>query len=146
VTGLTARRLWERAAVHAALADGLEPRRVAAALHLDPVDAAELSASDAAGEWVDVLRASVPEEFGDWIDETLAGLTAQVRALRAELDATARRLGDMPRKDAAAALARHPHRGIVFALLDGKPVTAQLWAAVRPPADTPFGARSEDVA
>jgi RNA ligase len=146
VTGLTARRLWERAAVHAALADGLEPRRVAAALHLDPADAAELSASGATGEWADVLRASVPEEFGAWIDETLTALTLQVQALRAELDATCARLAALPRKEAAAALARHPHRGIVFALLDGKPVTAQLWAAVRPPADTPFGARSEDVA
>ena len=146
VTGLTARRLWERAAVHAAVADGVAPARAATALHLDPSDAAVLAASGPQGEWLDTLRASVPEEFGAWIDETLAGLTAQVRALRSELDATAARLAGIPRKDAAAALAQHPHRGIVFALLDGKAVTAQVWAAVRPPADKPFGARSEDVA
>ena len=93
-----------------------------------------------------MLRASLPEEFEEWIDATLGGFTAAVTELRADLEGTAARLADLPRRDAAAAIARHPHRGIVFALLDGKPVTAQLWAAVRPAAERPFRARSEDVA
>lgn len=144
VTGLTARRLWERTAVHAAAEAGHDPRRIAQQLRLDP---AEVSGILQAGrDWLDRLRLTAPEEFTAWIDGTVADLRRQVDALLAQVQADAGPLAGLPRKDAAAAIARHPHRGMVFAVLDGKPVLTQAWAAVRPEAERPYHHRSEDVA
>jgi len=146
VTGFTARRLWDRAAVHATLAahPDMSIKRIAQNLRLDPVDAQAIV--DAGADWVDTLRATAPEEFLAWIDRTIEAQREAAAALLAEVHATAERLAPLPRKTSAAELMQHPHRGLVFAALDGKPVTAQAWAAIYPAHEKPFWNRTEDTA
>lgn len=146
ITGLTARRLWERAAVFAVLA--AEPatptRQVASALRMDPVDVAAIL--DAGPDWADEVRKTAPEEFTAWIDTTLAGLYGQAVGVAVEAETAAGQVRGMPRKESALAIKSHPHRALVFKLLDGRPITAMAWAAIRPDAERPFMARGEDVA
>lgn len=145
-TGFTARRLWERAAVHHTLAvhPDMPIKRIAQNLRLDPTEAQAIV--DAGADWVDTLRATAPEEFLDWIDATIAAQHAAVAAVLAAVHATAERLSPLPRKTAAAELVQHEHRGLVFAALDGKPITAQAWAAIYPAHERPFWNRTEDTA
>ena len=144
VTGLTARRLWERTAVHAADEAGYEPRRIAQQLRLDVTEVTGILQAGAG--WLDTLRLTAPEEFTAWIDGTVAELRRRVDELLAAVRADAAPLAGLPRRDAAAAIAAHPHRGMLFAVLDGKPVLTQAWSAVRPEAERPYRNRSEDVA
>lgn len=146
VTGFTARRLWERAAVHATLAaqPDMPIKRVAQNLRLDSAEAQAIV--DAGADWVDTLRATAPEEFLAWIDGTIAAQQAAVTQILTEVHATAERLAPLPRKTAAAEVLQHPRRGLIFAALDGKPITAQAWAAVYPAHEKPFWNRTEDTA
>jgi RNA ligase len=144
VTGLTARRLWERTAVHAADEAGYDPRRIAQQLRLDPAEVAGILQGGRG--WLDALRLTAPEEFTAWIDGTVAELRRQVTELLDRVAADAAPLAGLPRKEAAAAIAAHPYRGMLFAVLDGRPVLTQAWAAVRPEAERPYRNRSEDVA
>ncbi|GHH57467.1 RNA ligase [Lentzea cavernae] len=146
VTGFTARRLWERNAVHATLAahPDMPIKRVAQQLRLDPVEAHGIV--DAGTDWLDALRAKAPEEFLAWIDATIRDQQHVAANLIAEVGATAEQLALLPRKDAAALLVDHPHRGLVFAALDGKPITAQAWASIYPAHERPFWTRTEDAA
>ena len=146
VTGLTSRRLWERSAVHAVLAaePATPPKRLGQLLHLDPVDVQGML--EAGPDWLDQVRQSVPEEFLDWIAETTTRQAGQVAALLAEVEAAVAELAGLERKEAALRIASHPQRGMIFSALDGRPILAQAWAAIRPAADRAFGARGEDVA
>ena len=144
VTGLTARRLWERAAVHAAAEAGMDAHRIGHQLRLDPIDVTAIL--DAGPGWLDTLRQTAPEEFTAWIDSTLAQLHRLAADLQAEVHQAATALAGLDRKEAAAAIATNPRRGMVFAALDGKPVLAQAWAAIRPEAERPYRDRTEDVA
>jgi RNA ligase len=85
VTGLTARRLWERSAVHAALAEdpATSARRLGQVLRLDAVDVQAMV--DAGPDWLEQVRQSVPEEFLDWIAETTAQQAAHITAILAEV-------------------------------------------------------------
>jgi RNA ligase len=146
VTGLTGRRLWERAAVHAAMAaDPDTPvRRLGQVLHLDQADVQGIL--DVGADWLEQVRQSVPEEFLDWITETTTAQAAEVAAILSEVDATVEAVKGMERRDIAARISGNPYRGIVFAALDGKATLMSAWAAIRPAADRAFGARGEDVA
>ena len=146
VTGLTARKLWERSAVHAALADDptIAPRRLGQVLRLDAADVQAMV--DAGPDWLEQVRQSVPEEFLDWIAETSDRQAAQVCAILADVAAAVAEVSGMERKDIAARIVENPHRGMVFAALDGRSILLQAWAAVRPAADRGFGVRGEDVA
>lgn len=146
VTGFTARRLWERAAVHATHAahPDMTAKRMGQNLKLDPADVQAIL--DAGADWVDTLRATAPEEFLAWIDNTIAAQRLTVDALLTAVHADAERLAPLPRAQAAAQLLDHPHRGLVFAALDGKPITAQVWAAIYPAHEKPFWNRTEDAA
>lgn len=146
VTGLTARRLWERSAVHAVLAadPGTPARRLGQLLRLDPFDVAAMI--EAGPDWLEQVRQSVPEEFLDWIDETTNRQAGEVEALLASVATTTAEVSGRDRREIAAAIAGHPYRGLIFGALDGHSILAQAWATVRPPADRPFGARGEDVA
>lgn len=146
VTGMTARRLWERAAVWAVLAaaPATPHRRIAQVLHLD---AAEIAAIAGTGpDWREQLERTAPEEFTDWITATVAALEEEVAGIRETVEAEARAWRGTERRDVAQAIARHPYRGLVFAALDGKPYEAQAWATIRPAAERPFRSISEEVA
>lgn len=146
VTGLTARRLWERAAVHAVRADdpAITVRRLGQALHLDPADVQGVI--DSGESWLEQVRQSVPEEFLDWITETTGRQAGQVAAIRAEVAAAVLAVDGLDRKVAALRIAGNPYRAMIFAALDGRSTVLPGWAAIRPPAERAFGARGEDVA
>lgn len=146
VTGLTARRLWERAAVHAAMAGDatLTTRRVGQALRLDAGDVQGIL--DTGADWALTLKSSVPEEFWDWIEKTMADQAQQVEEILGAVRVAAAEVTGLERREIAGRIAGNPHRAMIFAALDGKPVHLQAWAAVRPPAERAFGARGEDVA
>jgi len=55
-----------------------------------------------------------------------------------------RRRGD-DRATVARAIARHPHRGLVFAALDGRSVVPGAWSAIRPEAARPYPAGAQRV-
>ncbi|MGQ0573696.1 MAG: hypothetical protein ACT4RN_05755 [Pseudonocardia sp.] len=146
IFGLTARRVWERLAVAAARADdpGAPAKEIARMLRLDPVDAAAIL--DAGPSWWSDVRRTLPEEFHGWLDETSADLESRADAVEADALSRAAPLRDLPRREAAAALARDPDRGLVFAALDGKPLRARAWSAIRPEHERPLMQRGEDVA
>ncbi|MDN5933504.1 MAG: hypothetical protein L0I24_20965 [Pseudonocardia sp.] len=146
IFGLTTRRVWERLAVAAAhAADPATPaREIARMLRLDPVDAAAMIASGDTW-WADVRR-TLPEEFAGWLDATAEDLRAGAAAVLAAAGVRSAELRELPRRDAAAALAGDPGRGLVFAALDGRPLVARAWAAIRPEHEQPLLQRGEDVA
>jgi RNA ligase len=146
VTGLTARRLWERSAVHAMLADdpGVSLRRLGQVLHLDLADVQGIV--EAGTDWLERVRQSVPEEFLDWITETTDQQAGQVDQIVADVAATVQRLTGLGRKEIALSIVEHPYRGMIFAALDGRSIRLLAWAAVRPAVDRGFGVRGEEVA
>jgi RNA ligase len=144
IFGLTTRRVWERLAVTAARSEVTDVREIARMLRLDPVEAA--AALDSGATWWDDVRATLPEEFTGWLDDTVAQLRAQVDAVLVATRTRAAELRDLPRRDAATALAGDPSRGLVFAALDGKPLVTRAWAAIRPEHERPLLQRGEDVA
>ncbi|MGI8813750.1 MAG: RNA ligase [Pseudonocardia sp.] len=146
IFGLTARRVWERLAVAAAHSDNPDApvKEIARMLRLAPADAAAILETGAA--WWEEVRRTLPEEFHDWLEETAAELRTQADTVRDAALARALELGGLPRRDAAAALTNDPNRGLVFAALDGKPIVARAWAAVRPEHERPLLQRGEDVA
>jgi RNA ligase len=146
VTGLTGRRLWERSAVQAVLADdpAFSTRRLGQGLHLDPADVQGII--EAGPDWLEQVRRSVPEEFLDWIAQTTAAQQAAVNAVLAEVALAVAEVSGLERKETALRIAGHRHRGMIFAALDGRSILIQAWAVVRPAADRAFGARGEDVA
>lgn len=146
VTGLTDRRLWERSAVHAVLADDptVPVRRLAQVLQLDPADVQGLV--DAGPGWLELLRQSVPEEFLDWIAQTTDRQTRQVADVLVAVESTLASVAGRERKEIAGRIAGHPYRGMVFAALDGRSILVQAWASIRPHNTRAFGARGEDVA
>ena len=146
VTGLTARRLWERSAVQAALAADprLTPRRLGQVLRLDAADVQVMV--EAGPDWLEQVRQSVPEEFLDWITATTTRQAQHVAAVLAEVSTTVAGLAGLERKEIAARIDGNPYRGMIFAALDGRSVLLQAWSAIRPAAERGFGARGEDVA
>ena len=146
VTGLTSRRLWERAAVHAVLAadPGSSLPRLGAGLRLDVGDVQGIL--DVGTDWLEQVRQSVPEEFLAWIDATSREHAEQVAAVLAEVEVTVAEVAGLERKEIAARIVEHPYRGMVFAALDGRSVLIQAWSVIRPAADRAFSARGEDVA
>lgn len=146
ITGLTARRLWERAAVFAVLTARPDTphRRIGQLLHLDAADVGGIV--DAGPDWGDDVRKTAPEEFTAWIDTTLDNLRGQAVAIAIEAHTAADQVRHLTRKDAAAAIKDHPHRALIFSVLDGRDITGQAWASIRPAAERPFMDRGEDVA
>lgn len=146
ITGFTARRLWERCAVRAVVEahPNMPMKRVAQGLRLSAEEAQALA--DLGPDWLDKVREVAPEEFLEWIDITITRFTDQVTEILGIVEGEALGIRDLPRKDAALAIADHPYRGMIFAALDGKPLTAQAWAAVYPEHEKPFWNRTEDAA
>jgi RNA ligase len=146
MTGLTARRLWERLAVWSILdADPATPARsIGQALHLDVTNVQAII--DHGPDWLDEVRKTTPEEFTAWIDTTIADLRADVASVAREVAVVTAAMLGRERRDIAAAIAQHRYRGLIFAALDGKPITAGCWQQIRPAHERPFMDRREDVA
>lgn len=146
ITGFNARRLWQHAAVHAILAahPDTTAKRLGQSLRMDVKDVQGIV--DAGPNWLDTIRQVAPEEFLDWIDYTVTQLQDEATDIEEMAKGEAFGLAGLSRRDAAAAIADHPYRGLVFAALDGKPITAQAWAAVYPDHEKPFWTRGEDAA
>ena len=146
MTGLTARRLWERLAVWSILEDdpATPPRRIGQALRLDVSDVQAIL--DHGPDWLDEVRKTTPEEFTAWIDATVTNLRADVASVAREVAVVTAAMLGRERKDIAAAISQHRYRGLVFAALDSKPITPGVWATARPAHERPFMDRGEDVA
>jgi RNA ligase len=146
MTGMTARRLWERCAVHSVARShpDLPLKRIARPLHLSVDDVREIL--DAGPGWLDDVRKRVPEEFVDWVEATVAGFEAKIADSVRMVAAAAAAVAGLPRREAAAAIAQHPLRPLIFLALDGRPLAAAAWAQIRPEHERPFMSRGEDVA
>lgn len=146
ITGLTARRLWERSAIFAVIGSHPETtvRQLGQTLRMDPADVQGIL--DAGPNWDDEVRKTAPEEFTDWIDATLSALQEHAYDILMDVREAVLEWQGQDRKTIAQGIAKHPHRGMIFSALDGRSVTAQAWASIRPEAEKPYAARSEDVA
>lgn len=146
ITNTSARVIWEHLAVNACKDKITRPKDWASFLHLDPQRAEQVLA--AGEDWQVKMLHGVPDEFYEWFRTTIGNLTAEVIALKAEVtgvfaDLNGRNEGD--RKGFALDAREYRFSGMLFQLLDGRDITANLWTAVYPPAEKPWGQRSEDV-
>lgn len=92
-------------------------------------------------ESFDELLHKVPDEFYEWVRETKAGLEKKYRQVEAEALAVHAKIKDLPtRKDQALAIQQEPPhiKGVVFAMLDGKPWDHIIWKHLRPKYEQPF--------
>jgi RNA ligase len=146
LSGLTARRLWERIAVHSIREchPDMPSRQIGQALHLDIADVDGIL--QAGPNWMDDIRKTMPEEFTAWIDETATRLRDEAASVAREVAVVTAAMFGRPRKEAARIIATHQYRGLVFAALDVKPIAPGVWAMIRPAHERPFMVRGEDVA
>lgn len=114
------------------------------------------------GRALDELLDRVPDEFFEWVQLQVAGLTGAFAGiedlcthdfdsyLRQILNTTdetlVRPVGSVERKAFALAVKDHPHRDVLFLMLDGREYTANIWKKLRPAFEKPFVSISEDVA
>lgn len=136
LTGLTARTLWEYAAVNDCPAR--TARDLARHLHL-PVERVE-EIRQAGPNWLQQLLEATPEEFQDWVHQTIARLYGDAFAIYDGVCSAAAVYRNTPRREVAAELAGNAYRGLVFNALDGCPFVAQLWRHLYPPHERPFDA------
>lgn len=87
----------------------------------------------------------VPDEFRDWAHRVAATLTARAYDWVAEARADYEEIGRLAdRREFAARAQQSPYRAALFMLYDRRDIEPLAWKAVRPRADTPFRAESED--
>ncbi|RCG27214.1 2'-5' RNA ligase [Sphaerisporangium album] len=147
VTRTSARNVWEFCAVDACKHLITVPKHWGSRIGLDPERATAILAMGP--DWEHHLIEGVPDEFHTWIRTTISRLRAQATDLHKQLTATARELealyGDDRKAFAADALQRD-HFGELFLLRDRRDITTNVWKLIYPPAEKPWGARSEAVA
>jgi RNA ligase len=84
----------------------------------------------------------VPEEFAAWVNQTADRLLNEAFVIEGRAHAVYEQVRHLPtRKEQAthpAMLADRALAGIVFALLDGKPVGPLIWKQLRPEHERPF--------
>lgn len=137
LTGFTAREVWKRCAVAAAVEAGLPRARIAQGLKLDADEVAGIVA--AGPDWLDKINAALPEEFVDWVRITADRLADEAGDIQAMAVGEALALRDFTRREAAASLADHPYRWQVFLAMDGNPaLVTSAWYAVYPEHELPF--------
>ena len=146
VTNTSARVIWEHLAVNACKGLVAKPKDWPKLLHIGPERAEQVLA--AGEDWQEKMIHGVPDEFYGWFKETTESLTDRKCDLESEIAITFHDLktqhGD-DRKAFALAVKDDPYAGLLFNLLDGRNIEGQLWVAVYPPAEKPWGQRSEDV-
>ena len=146
ITNTSARVIWEHLAVNACKDLMAKPKDWSTHLHLDPARAQEVLA--AGEDWQGKMLHGVPDEFCGWFRDTVETLTSRVGILRMDVTgifADLEKVHPADRKAFALAAKEYSCSGMLFRLLDGKDITTNLWAAVYPPAEKPWGQRSEDV-
>ena len=98
------------------------------------------------GSGLDEIVDRVPDEFHQWAKDTAAALDAQYYAVRAEATAARDAIVDLPtRRDQALAIKDHPHRAVIFALLDEKPYAHIIWRGLKPEPGRPFALDDAEV-
>jgi hypothetical protein len=95
---------------------------------------------------MDKMLHKVPDEFFEWFRSTISTLNGKVDQIRAEVEDVFLKAESPDRKTFALAVKDHPHAGILFSMMDGRDITPNLWKAVYPEAERPWGQVSEDVA
>jgi RNA ligase len=98
---------------------------------------------------LDALLEPLPDEFHVWARGIAADLTAEVGARTAAVEAAYDEMvAALPdgwgRKEFALAAVRSPHRGELFARLDGHDYRPGLWQRVRPAGDQRAGGGAEE--
>ncbi|MET8006163.1 RNA ligase [Nonomuraea glycinis] len=147
LTKTSARTIWEYLAVNSSKHLITSPKDWASLLHLDPRRAERRLT--VGPNWLARLLDNVPDEFHAWVRRTITDLTSSRTALADELVAhaeLARYVYGDDRKAMAAEIGSHPEHGLIFKLIDGADITAQLWVRVYPQAETPWLVQEEDVA
>lgn len=144
LTTTSARNIWEHLAVNAVSHLVTEPKQWAKFLGIGPDRAAQVAA--AGPDWMDKMLHKVPDEFFEWFRSTISTLNGKVDQIRAEVEDAFLKAESPDRKTFALAVKDHPHAGILFAMMDGRDITPNLWKAVYPEAERPWGQVSEDVA
>jgi RNA ligase len=97
----------------------------------------------AAGEQVETVLETAPDEFHGWVKKTVTELTTRHAALLTQWAADHETvMNGLPagwvRKDYAMAIAKHPNKSAMFVLLDGGTPVEQAWKAVHPNNNTAF--------
>jgi RNA ligase len=147
LTKTTARTIWEYLAVNSSQHLIAKPKDWASLLHLDPRRAERCLT--VGPDWLARMLDNVPDEFHAWVRHTITDLTTNQAALADELVTyaeLARYVYGDDRKAMAAEVGSHPEHGLIFKLIDGADITAQLWVRVYPQAETPWLVQEEDVA
>lgn len=144
LTTTSARNIWEHLAVNAVSHLVTEPKQWAKFLGIGPDRAAQVAA--AGPDWMDKMLHKVPDEFFEWFRSTISTLNGKVDQIRAEVENAFLKAESPDRKTFALAVKDHPHAGILFSMMDGRDITPNLWKAVYPEAERPWGQRGEDVA
>ena len=93
------------------------------------------------GEPVDELLERVPEEFEKWVRSTIDDLLGQFNEMRKNAEnVLVKVVGMDTRKEQAIYVNTYPSelRGIVFAMLDRKPIEPIIWRLLKPKHEVPF--------
>lgn len=142
LTNMSARRLWETAAVSDLRGRGCTAKEIgwATGLSAERVDQM-LAQPDLFGP----LLEKVPDEFYQWVKATVDGFHDSMQAFvgdahrrKAEVVSVA----GVSRKRMAAELRGDPLAGAVFKLLDGRDIFPMAWRSVRPAHELPFQSES----
>ena len=140
VTGLTSLRVWEVVAIADILDRGLDVRRAANRLRMDP-ETVE-STARRGPDPVASLRSDLPEEFWSWYDATVDEFRASFRRVVGRYESLVRQArsessGTGGRRFAQAAIGMSSEQGLptgpVFGLNTGRIETyASIWTQLRP--------------
>lgn len=88
---------------------------------------------------IDPLVERVPDEYHRWVAKAHDEMRRQFVAIERDARAEHHKVAELPtRKEQALAIAGHPLRAVVFAMIDGKPYAATIWKMLRPDAADPF--------
>jgi RNA ligase len=135
LTNMSARRLWETAAVSDLRNRGCTAKEIgwATGLSAERVDQM-LAQPDLFGP----LLEKVPDEFYRWVKGQLDGFQEAVGTFVYDAEAKAWDVHDLSRKQAAEKLKGDPLAGAVFKLLDRRDIYPMAWRSVRPSHELPF--------
>ena len=90
----------------------------------------------AAGQSLDVLLESVPDEFYAWVKETVASFTAQYQTIEAECR-SALQVRES-RKETALYFRTQRYPSVLFLMLDNRDYATTIWKLLRPAYERPF--------
>jgi RNA ligase len=81
----------------------------------------------------------VPDEFYAWVQDTVEDLRRRYDAIESDCrTAFDARPQTTSRRDIATVFQSHPHRSVLFRMLDGRDYSDLIWRAIRPTYERPF--------